>query len=1059
MLRRVMRIYREFARMRPMSQVTWLQAGRFCIFTAILAHCACSRTTPATIMPSDVDTPHTGRGGDGDSTLPSDDGDETEDPGDTATPDRPGPHCSSCHGGEESAAPPRDTGGHTDTTATGVGAHQGHLKATNWHRQVLCDDCHQVPLEVGDVGHIDTLLPAEVVLGPVGRSRGVVPQWDGERCTNYCHGATLTGGLNNNPTWTLTDGSQTFCGTCHGLPPLLPHPQQTDCSRCHDSIGSGFPELHIDGLVQHGGAGVTGGECESCHGHDVGYEYAPGRFSQGRGSFQSHSTHTERDGDDHRGPDISCETCHNMDALPSFRSGVDLNQNGSFDLGETDVCDGCHSPGGAFDGVDDPNIGAKRHWPQGVYNGRSLRTARWCAGCHDREGAGSRADDSGVTAPDVVGDNSVSGFYISGHGKDTRIGCTTCHDAGAPHIDHLQEALIDVLESGAQQSTGYRFYRGKGMEIPSDGIYASEDAALCYSCHEESWIVDDSQPIADLQTNFRVDDESLAGGNLHYVHTALIPIFSAQSCVYCHDPHGTEAPRMLGNGIGGFAALQGDGISPYVALSDVAVWNSPSANKGGALLNVPACAPCHLKADLSTGLGPTEGNYDGWYLRGYKPHTYDVVLDFDLDGILDENDNCPSVKNADQLDSDQDGRGDQCDTCPNIADAVFSDFDGDGIGDACDDSCDTTVIVGGFQVGTSLEESVSDVVLMPDGDLLMTGHTSGTLFSSNAGFRDVFVARYTSAGNLVWGDQRGTAQSDEGGGLVRGPGNSLYVAAMTNGKLFDATATNNTDLVVMKYDIDGTFVWGEQRGVLQQFGRDLAVDADGNAYVAGNPITLTKYDQAGFWVWETSGNSFFSVSALAIDSNDNLYAVGYLEGTALERQIQVAKYSNAGAMLWTKDFGKSTSREFGTAIYIDTKDRIFLTGYTEGELYAPFGGKSDIVVMEVDSSGTLVWGSQFGAGAREKANSIAGDDMGLWIGGSIEDTDRDSYLLRLDFLGNLMWEKRWRTPEKDAITEVVSSPGQSAVIMVGTTKGDLAGTNSNYGLDDIFVLKGAAICP
>lgn len=33
-------------------------------------------------------------------------------------------------------------------------------------------------------------------------------------------------------------------------------------------------------------------------------------------------------------------------------------------------------------------------------------------------------------------------------------------------------------------------------------------------------------------------------------------------------------------------------------------------------------------------------------------------------GILNENDNCPYVYNADQRDTDRDGVGDHCDNCP-----------------------------------------------------------------------------------------------------------------------------------------------------------------------------------------------------------------------------------------------------------------------------------------------------------------------------------------------------------------------------------------------------------
>lgn len=95
-------------------------------------------------------------------------------------------------------------------------------------------------------------------------------------------------------------------------------------------------------------------------------------------------------------------------------------------------------------------------------------------------------------------------------------------------------------------------------------------------------------------------------------------------------------------------------------------------------------------------------------------------LDSDGDGIADGADNCPSMKNLDQLDSNRDGIGDACDgtlaasenttnkpeeaiplpdqdhdgipdaadNCPAVPNRDQADFDGDHIGDACDPDAD-----------------------------------------------------------------------------------------------------------------------------------------------------------------------------------------------------------------------------------------------------------------------------------------------------------------------------------------------------------------------------------
>ena len=76
---------------------------------------------------------------------------------------------------------------------------------------------------------------------------------------------------------------------------------------------------------------------------------------------------------------------------------------------------------------------------------------------------------------------------------------------------------------------------------------------------------------------------------------------------------------------------------------------------------------------------------------------YATPLDADEDGVIDANDNCPSILNPYQQDTDVDGQGDACDldddddgtpdvddNCQKTASTDQKDTDRDGVGDACD---------------------------------------------------------------------------------------------------------------------------------------------------------------------------------------------------------------------------------------------------------------------------------------------------------------------------------------------------------------------------------------
>ena len=73
-------------------------------------------------------------------------------------------------------------------------------------------------------------------------------------------------------------------------------------------------------------------------------------------------------------------------------------------------------------------------------------------------------------------------------------------------------------------------------------------------------------------------------------------------------------------------------------------------------------------------------------------------VDTDADGLLDDEDNCPTTPNTLQSDIDDDGYGDDCDpdmdgdavpngidNCPTEFNPLQEDYDADGIGNACDD--------------------------------------------------------------------------------------------------------------------------------------------------------------------------------------------------------------------------------------------------------------------------------------------------------------------------------------------------------------------------------------
>lgn len=168
--------------------------------------------------------------------------------------------CNTCHGDfsdPSKVAPPTDLDGNIATSSQGVGAHTRHLYNIEIGKNVGCYECH--PLATGGeiyvYGHIDGQ-PAEMEFDAFTNSGASAASYDynSATCSNtYCHGnfefnkansdyqwayaEDVISGNSFTPVWNIVDGSQSECGTCHGLPPTGHiDAELTWCVNCHPGV-------------------------------------------------------------------------------------------------------------------------------------------------------------------------------------------------------------------------------------------------------------------------------------------------------------------------------------------------------------------------------------------------------------------------------------------------------------------------------------------------------------------------------------------------------------------------------------------------------------------------------------------------------------------------------------------------------------------------------------------------------------------------------------------------------------------------------------------------------
>ncbi|MFH1549130.1 MAG: SBBP repeat-containing protein, partial [Planctomycetota bacterium] len=362
------------------------------------------------------------------------------------------------------------------------------------------------------------------------------------------------------------------------------------------------------------------------------------------------------------------------------------------------------------------------------------------------------------------------------------------------------------------------------------------------------------------------------------------------------------------------------------------------------------------------------------------------------------------------------------------------------------------------QLGTSSDDRSLSVAIDGSGNAYISGYTYGSLGGTNAGGFDAFLAKYDSAGSLLWTEQLGTS-SDE---------RCFSVAIDGSGNAYISGYINSPAAYLAKYDSSGSLLWTRQLGTSSyDYSHSVAIDGSGNAYISGHTsgdlggptaggydAFLAKYDSSGSLLWtEQLGTSGSEESwSVAIDGSGNAYISGRTGSDAF-----LAKYDSSGSLLWTEQLGTS-SVDYSRSVAIDGSGNAYISGRTDGSLGGTNAGDSDAFLAKYDSSGALLWTQQLGTSSSDYSFSVAIDGSGnAYISGrtygSLGGThagDCDAFLAKYDDSGSLLWTEQLGTSAYDESYSVAIDGSGNAYIS-GWTYGSLGGTHA--GGCDAFLAK------
>ncbi len=274
------------------------------------------------------------------------------------------------------------------------------------------------------------------------------------------------------------------------------------------------------------------------------------------------------------------------------------------------------------------------------------------------------------------------------------------------------------------------------------------------------------------------------------------------------------------------------------------------------------------------------------------------------------------------------------------------------------------------------------------------------------GIHDIFVAKYSPVGNLIFANAIGglaedigtDVQTDEFGNVyVSGTFFSQQVDFDTGNGIDTLSALGGNDIFFTKYNSSGKYIYAKQIGGIQNespskmvviSGEKILIAGTFSGRVDFNPGRKTEYKNSqtinsfislfdkqahllAVSVFDNYNdyNLYSEIKRIAYDKKGNIYVAGMFEGKidfdpgpgtyyltslsdAFSEQISnahgdiyFAKYDSTGKLLFAKSIG-SYMGDYATGIALDEDNNIYITGYFEKKCY--FNVSPDTIFLTVD---------------------------------------------------------------------------------------------------------------
>jgi len=261
--------------------------------------------------------------------------------------------------------------------------------------------------------------------------------------------------------------------------------------------------------------------------------------------------------------------------------------------------------------------------------------------------------------------------------------------------------------------------------------------------------------------------------------------------------------------------------------------------------------------------------------------------------------------------------------------------------------------------------------------------------SINAGsHNDSFLCRFDPDGELDWAKSWGGDEDDCEGRALCVRNSYVWTTGIFTGLTdFDPTSgvhnedsfNDSQDIYLAKFDLNGNWLAvGTYGGECDDESFGIAVDSGSNSFIVGyieedwsdQKLLLAKFNSScnlaiPARIWGDSGD--FQVRDVALDSGNNVYIVGWLDGeldlnpsggdhwdSHTQEDAFLMRFNNSLAYIWSRVWSADPSSDNSVYAYCvvvdDGEEDVYVGGKFQGVVaFDPFGGDQQAAIQEYDA--------------------------------------------------------------------------------------------------------------